>query len=362
MLTASRREWNELYTVFSLLARGRVALGNAAGEPGGAELPLALLQRREHDGLRRYLPEGDHIRVQGEQMDAVFPRQDFEDAAQLIRETLLASNEPEPEAPQGMEAFLDALNIYDLEAVTDDRTDFHLAFYSPDAPQAGFRVQSRLCGLTPLLDGGRTANLKWEQSGVRFSAPAVNKINFTEAPDNPNEVARRMLYIESLGGVLKYSDVADKIFRSNLLMIDSNFPRVLAAMLRTLHLDNVARVDELTARVEEQNPLKIKDELVHRHGFYRYKMKQFLVALALGLRPAKMFDGRKSAVTGFITVDARGRLLAYRSAERETFADYLFTHTRLEKSLPDKDKYGYLERENGTYYFKLNLKVGFTRK
>ena len=29
-----------------------------------------------------------------------------------------------------------------------------------------------------------------------------------------------------LGGVLKYSDVADRVFRSNLLMIDLHFPRV----------------------------------------------------------------------------------------------------------------------------------------
>lgn len=29
----------------------------------------------------------------------------------------------------------------------------------------------------------------------------------------PNEVAERMLLIERLGGVLKYSDVADRVFR-----------------------------------------------------------------------------------------------------------------------------------------------------
>lgn len=362
MLTASRKEWSELYTVFSLLARGAVDAGNAAGEPVGTPLPIALLTRREHDGERRYYVEGERIRVVGEQMDVCFPREDFGAVASLILSGLSVSREAEIEAAPGVEEFLDAVRIYDMEAVTDDRMDFYLSFYSADAPPVGFRIQSRLCGMTPLLDGGRTANLKWEQTGVRFSGPAVNKINYTEAPDNPAEVARRMLYIESMGGVLKYNDVADKIFRSNLLMIDSNFPRVLAAMLRMLHLDNVARIDELTARVEEQNPLKIKDELVHKHGFYRYKVKQFLVALALGLRPAKMFNGEETAVSGFIAVGAAGELLCYQKADRQTMADYLFTHTRLEKGLPDKDKYGYLERENRAYYLKLNLKVGFIRR
>ena len=37
------------------------------------------------------------------------------------------------------------------------------------------------------------------------------------------------------------------------------------------------------------------------------------------------------------------------------FADFLFVNSRFEKSSTEKDKYGYLERENGVYYFKLNF-------
>ena len=47
--------------------------------------------------------------------------------------------------------------------------------------------------------------LKLEQSGVKFATPTVNKIN--ALPESPNEVAERMMMIERLGGVLKYSDV-----------------------------------------------------------------------------------------------------------------------------------------------------------
>ena len=55
-----------------------------------------------------------------------------------------------------------------------------------------------------------------------------------------------MLLIERLGGVLKYSDVADRVFRSNLLMIDLHFPRVLTEMVRIMHLDDITRISELT--------------------------------------------------------------------------------------------------------------------
>ncbi len=363
MLTATRREWNELYTLFSLLARGAVSVGNAEGTFSDYELPLADVQRVEHDGLRHYRVEGDVVHVESEEVHEEVTREEFATMARRILVALLgAPGEPEVEAPAGVEEFLDRLRIFNLEALTEDRTDLHLTFYSADAPAEGFRIQSFLCGTTPLLDGGRTANLKFEQTGVRFSGPAVNKINYTEDGDNPDEVARRMLYIEGQGGVLKYSDVAEKVFRSNLLVLDTNLPRILACMVRALHIDHVTRMTDLVEVLETQNPLKLKDELVRKHGFYRYKVQQFLLALAMGMRPAKLFDGRERALQGFLMVDATGKVLVYRLAQREVLADYLLTHTRLERSAPDKDKYGYLERENGAYYLKLNLKVGFLRR
>lgn len=361
MMTATRREWSELYTFFTILAQGGLAAGTAEGTEG-AWLPVALVQRQEHDGPRRYLIGPEEIRIQGSEMDERIPREDFATVAQMILDTLAAVHDDEVEAPEGVEGFLDAVRIYDLEAVTDDRTDLYVAFYHPETPLVGLRIYSRLCATDPLLDGGRTANLKMEQTGIRFSQPAVYKINYIENPDNPAEVARRMLYIESMGGIFKYSDVCDRVFRSNLHMIDLHFPRVLCEMLRIFHLDQISRIDELTALIEERNPLKIKDELIHKHGFYRHKMKQFLVALALGLRPAKIYTGRDSAVSGILMVGADGRITVYHKADKDVFGDYLFTHTRLEKGLPDKDKYGYLERENKLYYFKLNLKIGFVRR
>ncbi len=258
MLTATRREWNELYVFFNLLAQGGIVLGNEEGLPSGRVLPIFQVTRQEHDGERRYTVEETDIHVEGEQMDERFPREDFGTVAAMILDTLKRERNEEVEAPEGVEGFLDALKIYDMEARTDDRTDFYITFHDSSFPPVGFRIYSRLCAMMPLLDGGRTANLKFEQGGIRFSQPAVNKINYTDDPDNPNEVARRMLYIESMGGVLKYNDVADKVFRSNLCMIDLNLPRVLADMVRLMHLDNISRVDELTELIEERNPLKIK--------------------------------------------------------------------------------------------------------
>lgn len=370
---ATKRELGEIYAFFRLLADGQVAGGTpqAQKEETGC-LPVALVQREEHDGTRRYYIEPEEVRmvwgtvektggfVPSDQPVCRMPRADFGDAADFILELLKNVSGESVEVPDALEAFLDAANIYNLEAKTEDRTDFSVAFWHPEAPLTGLCVRCRLAPMNPLLDGGRTANLKLEQTGVKFAVPTVNKVN--ALPESPTEVADRMRMIERLGGVLKYADVADRVFRSNLLMIDLHFPRVLAEMVRLMHLEGLTRVSELTERIKELNPLKIKDELIQKHGFYEHKMKQFLLALALGMRPAKIYNGTDSAVEGMLLVTGSGELLCYHKSRPQLFADFLYLNTRFEKGAVEKDKYGFLERENGTYYFKLNAKIGLVKR
>ena len=138
--------------------------------------------------------------------------------------------------------------------------------------------------------------------------------------------------------------------------------RLMAEMTRLMWLDGITKVSELTEEIKKLNPLKIKDELITKHGFYEYKVKELLLALAMGLRPAKLYNGTDSAIAGFLFVTGDGEVLCYQRAFRQTFADFLFQNSRLEKGSTEKDKYGYLERENGVYYFKLNLKIGLLKR
>ena len=86
------------------------------------------------------------------------------------------------------------------------------------------------------------------------------------------------------------------------------------------------------------------------------------MALALGMRPAKIYTGQDSAVEGILLMDGSGEVLCYHKSEKPVMEDFLFLNTRLEKGSVDKDKYGFLERENGTYYFKLNAKIGLVKR
>ena len=69
-----------------------------------------------------------------------------------------------------------------------------------------------------------------------------------------------------------------------------------------------------------------------------------------------------SAVEGIFLTDGSGQVLCYHKSRPQVFADFLYQNTRLEKGAVEKDKYGFLERENGVWYFKLNVKIGLVKR
>ena len=379
----TKREVSELYAFARLLADGSVPMGSVTAEVKSSDNTsvdtpcrrVLWIDRIEHDGPRRYKLSQDkeevhiltatkerngRISVHPDQESRVVPCALFDALANALLQLLKSGNSQDIEVSDEIEEVLDELKIYDLEANTDDRTDFTVTFDAPHCQPEGLVVRSRLGSMNPLLDGGRAANLKFEQSGIKFATPTVNKVN--ALPEAPDEGCQRMLMIERVGGVLKYADVADKVFRCNLGMIDLHFGRLLAEMVRLMHLEEVTRISQLVERMEEMNPLKIKDELITKHGFYRYKMRQFLLAAALGLRPAKIYTGKPGAIGGMLLVQGDGSVWLYDTSDTETFAEFLYQNSRLLKGDVEKDKYGFLERENGTYYFKLNVKIGLLKR
>ena len=99
---------------------------------------------------RRYYIDSDNVRIvygtkekDGTFVPAAgidprfFPRDDFAAAAHFILHLLKEIPGECVEVPEELETFLDALQIYDLEAKTDDRTDFSIAFWHSEAPLTG---------------------------------------------------------------------------------------------------------------------------------------------------------------------------------------------------------------------------------
>ena len=111
---ATKKEWCELYTFFRLLADGKVVLGTAEAKIGEMSWPIAVIQREEHDGTRRYYIEEESVRIEGETGVKSMPREDFGIVADLILQAVKSSSENDVTSPEGVEEFLDEAGIFDL--------------------------------------------------------------------------------------------------------------------------------------------------------------------------------------------------------------------------------------------------------
>lgn len=398
MFTISRKEWIELVGLMKVMSKPKLSWSNNKGMPiKGRTARLECIQRKELNGFRTYrrieeevegvmtpLIEITCVRENPEEggkpiterltVDAELWADAANHAAELLRtapSTAEGGNDALLEVDDAMEAFLDDIQMQSIGGISEG--PYHILLGINGQKTAVTGVLNR-CGsiTTRLLDGGRAANLKLLQTGTRFAQPMAQKVNnegievLEESHNSTEAISRvirdRMVMIERMGSSLKYDDVADKVFRCNLAMIDLHMGRLLTEIVRTSYLEDMVRIDELIARMNEENPLKVKQELIEKHHYYEHKLRQLLFACLGGMRPAKIYTGSDNLPAFFLLLTPDGTPVLFDATDRDLLSRFLMLNTRLERGHLEKDHYGELERENNQYFFKLNLKLSLTKR
>ena len=91
-----------------------------------------------------------------------------------------------------------------------------------------------------------------------------------------------------------------------------------------------------------------------------FKMKEFLGAVAMGLRPSSPWDGDTTRFSGILVVKADGEVVFYYLYNRKNFEEYLFRNVAFERASTSRHKYGEIYSENEELKIKLNLQIRFT--
>lgn len=175
-------------------------------------------------------------------------------------------------------------------------------------------------------------------------ATKINNINTAE------KIKERISMIKEF----KFVSVLNKNFANNLMFIDTQMEKFLSEMLKIYYGENVSRCAELATLLDERDPLKLKVENIYPH-----KVKKFLCATALGLRPTKIWNGIDEANGGYIIVKESGEVLAYHLHDRNSFENYLLNNTRLETPSTSKHNFGRIYTEDGRKFINLNLQIRF---
>lgn len=352
-MSGNKGEWSELYAFMKLLSQGRVYAANENVEKmEEIYYPILKIMREENKGRKIYYvitDENINIEVQSNTILTV-PRKTFENYAHLLlREMAVHSGSFELEE---IAEFAKDIKVSKLKAPSSDTTDISMQIediHTNYIRDVGFSIKSEVGNAPTLLNAGQTTNFIYKVTGItRQQAQDINAI------DTKTKIKDRMRAIKEWGGSVSYVEMNHQGFKRNLIMVDSSMPQIIGNILLYYYEEDIRECDKLVKLAGERDPLGYGDAMM-----YEYKFKKFLCSCALGMKPAKKWDGLDEANGGYIIVKADGEILAYHIYNRNFFENYLLDNTILERASTGRHEYMRLYEENGDMFIKLNLQVRF---
>lgn len=215
----------------------------------------------------------------------------------------------------------------------------------------GFSIKSKLTANSTLLNASLSTRIVFEIDNLDEKyIEDINKI------DTKSKVRDKIQAIVKLGGKMKPSSIKSKQFETNLKYFDSQFEKIISQMLLLAYSNSKKLKDIINLSEFETFLTEIginKNQCVE-------KVKDFLLAFALGMEPIKPYTGLDDLVGGIIWVKKDGSLICQHLFERPELKQYLFDNTFFESPSTDRHQYGFIYKNNNQLYFDLCLQIRFT--
>lgn len=216
-------------------------------------------------------------------------------------------------------------------------------------PIYAFGTKSEIGAAPTLLNASSATNFVYEVDNI--SDRDIEVINGIESRQ---KIKDRMKMLAACSDDVVFNGLVNDVFYGNLMLIDTSFPRIMAEALKISFLEDISGCKSVVEKLEERDPLRYP-----RKGLYEYKFKKFLCAVALGLMPARFWDGIDDANGGYIIVKRDGEVLAYYIYNRSAFESYLLNNTKFEKGSTTRHNYASLYKEENKVLLNLNLSIRF---
>lgn len=357
VIRGNKGEWSEIYTLFRLLGDGKLFAGDADMNRLPLFYPILSIIRNEIEELR-YNPNRDGcvniIKSDGTSV-ATVRMSEFCEQADALFATIKAMKASSFEVPEA-EAFMGRIFCSRLKAPSHDKSDIQIVIHDLRTgmmPLLGFSVKSQLGAKSTLLNASGATNMTYRIAGCALSDEDVIVINSVD------DHWSRMKTIRSYGGHLEFMSYDNLAFENNLLFVDYCLPKLMAYCVEAAHfMGGGNTVKDVVAFAASSN--KLGYDGVNVGAFYEYKMKNLLVASALGMTPSKPWEGKYDATGGYIVVKKDGDIVCYHFYNKNELEDYLFSNTYFERGSRERHNFGVLYRDSdGTVCLKLNLQIRF---
>jgi type II restriction enzyme len=282
--------------------------------------------------------------------------EDFKRNAILLLDEIKKASGSSFSVPK-VESFMQKIKCKKLKAKSTDKSDIKIVVHDEQIgtePTLGFSIKSSLGSSSTLLNAGNTTNFIFRIKG-NINDATIRRIN---SISTLSKIRDRLFEIDSLKCSLEYVKTERELFCSNLQVIDTKFPEMIACSLLSFYKGKASKLSELVKILESENPCNFNSQFNHK--YYEYKIKAFLTDVSLGMTPAKVWNGKYDATGGYIIVKDDGEILCYHIYNRNEFQEYLLKNTKFDTASTTRYDFGKIYKgSDGNLYFKLNLQIRF---
>ena len=293
----------------------------------------------------------NNILVAGKTIHIEIPQERFKEEAAKLLERI--NNMDGSTDLSYIEPFMDMIDSHTVKAKSSDKADIRIVIHNLNTgskPELGYSIKSRLGADSTLINSNKDGtNFIFKIQGI--STEQIEKFNSFE------KFKHKFDYLKSIGATFTYYKTANNTLHNNLTLLDLGIERIIADSLIEYYSGNGRTLSEITEHISKADPLNISSDT--DQPMYAYKVKQFLLAFALGVTSSTPWYGNFNANGGYIVVKEDGDIICYHFFDRNDLEDYLFFNTRFETPSTSRHNFGDIYQENGEYFLKLNLQVRF---
>ena len=247
-----------------------------------------------------------------------------------------------------------------------DKSDLYIVIhdaFTGQTPKLGFSIKSELGNPPTLLNATALTNFKYRlsknlpENRVKQINSMVDKKGHADIQGRVNAIIESGISLEFL--TINPNKKGEHVFLENLFAVDGFMPQILAYLLVMSYTENTKKLDELTDKLSDENPLKFPMQTNKKS--YEIKVKRFVSDVALGLLPSQPWDATHQAA-GILVVTESGNIDCYHIIYRASLDEYLYHDLKFETASASRHGFGKIDiDEEGNQYFTLNLQLRFIK-
>ena len=348
MAKFNKGEWSELLVFLSVLFEGKIHA--ADDDLNKIDEIFYVVLKAIRNNIEYVLENHKQLRIiNTDDSQFVVSTEEFEDEIQTLYSKIKNTKGSSFEIPE-IQPLLEKLGIAAIKANSNRKGDLTIQIHDTFTgfkPTIDFSIKSYIGNAPTLLNASSATVFTY-----LVNAPYAEKlIEDTNKIGGASKIKDRIAFLNSQDVGLQFSKSLDKTFYYNLQMIDSRMPEILAGLVLTSYFVKGKKMNDVVDFFCDK--FKENKELVE------HKVKDLLVAIALGMVPKTKWLGIDEANGGYVIVKPNGDIVCYHIYDRNRLRSYLYKNTKFDSPSSSRTGAGVLVKEEDGVKFRLTCQIRF---